>query len=115
VSVERKVRIRDVFSLAFWANYLAILLLTCWLPLTAMTIIAKNAEGKILTERVNYVRVYRSYIKVITGHFSGHATAVALHLLLSFAVCFSVWYLLLRWNARRQTPSEPENSPNDGN
>ncbi len=115
MSAERSVRIRDVFSISFWANYAVILVVTCWLPLTSITATARDAEGNILSQQTSYVRVYRSYLNLLQGHFSNNLLAVMVHVLLSFVICFFVWYALLRFYGRRQAMPEPMGEPDDGN
>ncbi len=100
----------------FWVNYVAILLVTCWVPLTSVHATFTNEQGEVLQESSRNIPLYQSYAKVISsllpasqdkdspakrGASPAHYRAIGIHLGLSLVISAWVWYAVLR--ARPET------------
>ena len=122
--IRPNVRFRTVLGTPwFWLNYALTLLVTCWIPLMTLRAELKihtpdagvaeewntaaiapgtdppalpQPDGVIVRESVRSVPVYEAYGQVLRGQFRYYWRAVALHLLICFAVSFWVWYAVLR-------------------
>lgn len=101
--------------MAFWANYVFILLVSCWLPMSSLKSVLKDPSGRILQENVLYVRTYQSYLRLFKHFTSFDLFAVAMHLGISFLICFMVWYAVLRWRMKPENTPQEETPEDDGN
>jgi len=94
-----KVRLRDIFGPAFWFNYLISLFVTLWVPFAHLRF--KDEEtGKIIRE--SYPAVYEIYLDIFQNPNTWSAYKyVGAHLGIVFLISFAMWYLVARWQARR--------------
>jgi len=106
--MQRRIRVRDVFSVRFWVNYLVILGVTCWMPLLSHHAQMQDPDGTILQESFTRIPVYKSYWMLFQGGGQWHLIAVAVHIGLCFVICFAVWYFVLRLGKGPERPSSEE-------
>lgn len=100
IRVARKItsRIRQVLNRWFWLNYAVALLLTSPLPMINIVVNGQLARR---------VPVWECYADLLQGKISKWAViVVALHLGMSFAICFIIWWLMMP-----RPPKQAETSP----
>ncbi len=110
--MPNRIRVRDVFSFRFWVNYVFILAVSCWLPMSSLRSVMRDPSGAVIQEHVQQIRVYVSYGRLFRHFSSADLIAVLLHLGISFVVCFLVWYVVMRM-AAQPAQSPEENAPED--
>ena len=95
MSVILKTSARVLMSWPFWLNLLVILVVTCWVPLLSQTMEMTDDAGNVLQQATITSRVYESWWIVIRNApgAEAHRRAVGLHLGLSFAISFFVWFI----------------------
>jgi len=97
-----RVRLRQVFGLGFWANYMASLLLTLWVPIAH--IVFKTEDGTIVRE--SYPAVYTLYVDLLRQ--PDNLTIyryIGLHLGLVFLVTAAVWFGVAWYRSRSVAPA----------
>jgi hypothetical protein len=87
---------RRILSRAFMLNYLVVLVVTCWIPLTTLRATMTNEAGEIQAETVRSIPLYESYYRFFTSFHSSYLHAILLHWGICFAISFGVWWFVLR-------------------
>lgn len=97
---------RRIVSWAFAINYLVVLLVTCWIPLTTIRATMTNEAGEVQAETVRSIPLYESYYRLVTTFHTAYLQAVLLHWGICLAISVGVWWLVLRREARKATPPD---------
>jgi hypothetical protein len=102
-NLERGRVARVLLAPGFWINFLATLLLTCWLP--GVKSVLKTEDGTVIQELS--VPLYHCYWRLIQGEYSRETLqAMGMHLGIVFIVTFAIWLAFA--GRRRRNAVAPE-------
>lgn len=95
-------KMRRILSRPFLINYLVVLVVTCWIPLTTIRATMTNELGEVQAETVRSIPLYESYYRFFTSFHTTYLQAILLHWGLCFAISFAVWWFVLRADRRAE-------------
>jgi hypothetical protein len=102
---------RRILSRAFLLNFLVVLVVTCWIPLTTLRATMTNEAGEIQAETVRSIPLYESYYRFFTSFHSSYLQAILLHWGICFAISFAVWWFVMRADTKFEPQAESETTP----